>query len=44
LSYSRPIGNRSAALRAEAAVKKLPKPTKELLVSGSLNLEEILPQ
>jgi len=41
LVYKRHIGSRSAALQAEAAVKKLPKPAKEQLVAGSLTLEEI---
>ncbi len=42
LMYSHPMANRSAASKAEAAVKKLTKPAKERLISGSLELEEIL--
>ncbi len=42
LIYSRKIGDRSAAQQAEAAVRKLSKPTKEQLVAGRLDLEEIL--
>ena len=42
LVYSREIGSRSAALQAEAAVKKLSKPAKEQLVAGTLDLDEIL--
>ena len=42
LVYRKQMGNRSDASKAEAAVKKLSKPAKERLISGSLELEEIL--
>jgi len=42
LEFSRQVGSRSSALKAEAAVKKLSRPDKERLISGSLVLEEIL--
>jgi len=36
LAYSTPVGDRSAALKLEAAIKKLPKRKKELFVAGKL--------
>jgi len=42
LVYSQQTGSRSAALRAEAAVKRLPKSAKEQLVAGALTLDQIL--
>ena len=41
LVYCHAMGNRAAASKAEAAVKKLSKPAKERLVSGDLDFEEI---
>jgi len=36
LAYSSPVGDRSSALKLEAAIKKLPKQKKELFVAGKL--------
>lgn len=43
LAWQRPVGSRSLALKAEAAVKRLPRARKEALLSGALTLEQILP-
>ena len=42
LVFSQEVGDRSAALKAEAAVKKLSKPAKEKLLTGDINLEELI--
>ena len=42
LVFSQEVGDRSAALKAEAAVKKLSKPAKEKLLKGDINLEELI--
>ena len=42
LVFSQPVGSRSQAQKAEAAIKKLPKSAKEQLLSGSLTLDQIL--
>ncbi|MEM7283114.1 MAG: GIY-YIG nuclease family protein [Pseudomonadota bacterium] len=42
LAYVQEIGLHTDALRAEAVVKKLPKNAKEQLVSGKLNIKEVL--
>lgn len=41
LVFTAEIGDRSAASRAEYYIKKLPKKTKELLVSGMTSLIEL---
>jgi putative endonuclease len=41
LVLSRPVGDRSEALRLEQRVKRLPKRLKELVVAGRLALEDI---
>lgn len=43
LAWQHPVGSRSLALRAEAAVKRLPRTRKEALLSGLLALEQVLP-
>lgn len=42
LVHSQPVGSRVEALRAEWAVKRLPRHRKEQLVEGRLTLETIL--
>jgi len=42
LAYSCPLGERGLALRAEARVKKLAKPAKELLVEQQPGRRELL--
>lgn len=41
LVFTAEIGTKSAASRAEYYIKKLPKKTKELLVTGILSLSEL---
>jgi len=41
LVYSSAIGNRSSALKIEAAVKNLPKRRKEALINGDFNIDEL---
>jgi putative endonuclease len=42
LVFSSSIGNRSSALKIEAAVKKLPKQRKEALISGDFSIDDLL--
>lgn len=42
LRYSRLIGDKSRALRAECAVKRLPRVRKLALVEGMIEFEEVL--
>ncbi len=42
LEFNQLVGSRSKAAKAEAAVKKLSRRDKEQLISGNLQLEEIL--
>jgi len=42
LVYNLKIGSRSEALKAEAAVKKLPKSTKEDLVNGERSFHSVV--
>ncbi|MDX1415049.1 MAG: GIY-YIG nuclease family protein [Candidatus Promineifilaceae bacterium] len=42
LVFSHNIGSRSDALKAEAAVKKLPKSAKEALISGHRSLQSLI--
>jgi putative endonuclease len=39
--FSSVIGDRSSALKAEAAVKKLPKQRKEALINGDFSIDEL---
>jgi len=41
LVFSSAVGNRSSALKIEAAVKKLPKPRKESLIHGSFSIDQL---
>jgi len=41
LVYSNAIGDRSSALKIEAAVKKLPKQKKEALINGNFSIDEL---
>lgn len=42
LVFNRAVGDRSSALKIEAAVKKLPKQKKEALINGELPLSGVL--
>ena len=42
LVYRQKIGTRSQASQAEAKIKKLPKPQKEQLVKGKLELDDFV--
>ncbi|MES0371876.1 MAG: GIY-YIG nuclease family protein [Mariprofundaceae bacterium] len=42
LVFNCPVGDRSSALKIEAAIKKLPKQKKEALISGNLAIDELL--
>ncbi len=41
LVFSSAIGDRSSALKIEAAVKKLPKQKKEALINGDFSIDEL---
>ncbi|MDT8376879.1 MAG: GIY-YIG nuclease family protein [Mariprofundaceae bacterium] len=41
LVFSRAVGDRSSALKIEAAVKKLPKQRKEALINGDFSIDEM---
>ncbi len=41
LVFSSSIGDRSSALKTEAAVKKLPKQRKEALINGDFSIDEL---
>jgi len=41
LVFDQPIGNRSAALKIEAVVKKLLKQKKEALINGDFSIDEL---
>ncbi len=43
LVFSQRVGDRSCALKTEAAVKKLARSKKELLVAGQIALAQIFP-
>lgn len=40
LAYRCPVGDRPSALKLEAAVKRLPKQKKELLITGKLIIDK----
>ena len=42
LVFNTIIGNRSSALKIEAAIKKLPKQKKEALINGHISIDELL--
>lgn len=42
LVFCREIGSRSAALKAEAALKNLPKSVKEDLISGQADFQSLI--
>lgn len=42
LVFNRAIGDRSSALKIEAAIKKLPKQRKEALINGDLAIDGLL--
>ncbi len=42
LVFEQRVGSRSAALKAEARIKKLPKASKEELIHGRLRLDSLL--
>ena len=42
LVFSRAVGDRSSALKIEAAVKKFPKQRKEALINGDFSIDELL--
>ncbi|MCF7821512.1 MAG: GIY-YIG nuclease family protein [Mariprofundaceae bacterium] len=42
LVFNRAVGDRSSALKVEAAVKKLPKQRKEALINGDISIDELL--
>ncbi len=41
LVFSSAVGDRSSALKIEAAVKKLPKQRKEALINGDFSIDEL---
>ena len=42
LVFCQEIGSRSAALKAEVAVKKLPKSSKESLITGEFDIQTLI--